>query len=431
MTLKVMIIGSGGREHCIAWKVKQNKDVDRIFCVPGNGGMSEIGECVTLSSFDDMLAFAKEQEIELVLVGPEAPLAQGIVDFFRESGIKIVGPTQKAAMLESSKVFAKNFMKKYSIPTAPFRVFDNYQQAIEYFQYLHNYPAVIKADGLASGKGVSIVNDFGEAKNTLWELMIQKKFGDAGTRVVVEDFLEGEEVTVMAVYDGKTYLRLPISQDHKKVGEGETGPNTGGMGAYSPVPSVEETLLQQIEREIFQPLVEGIQKEKLDYRGIIYAGLLIDARKRPFVLEFNVRLGDPETQVVLPRIANDWIEIQTAIIDQKLHHLKIKEDERAALCVVLASKGYPGNYETGKIISGLEAFQNLPEDDVLVFHAGTTKKESIFLTSGGRVLNVCGRGKTMEEAALKAYQAVKKIHFEDMYYRKDIGWRALRKTASQ
>jgi len=424
--LKVMIIGSGGREHCIAWKVKQNKEVDRIFCVPGNGGMSEIGECVALSSFKDMLSFAKEKEIDLVLVGPEAPLAQGIVDLFRENGINIVGPTQKAAMLESSKAFAKNFMEKYSIPTAPFRIFDSYQQATEYLQATHNYPIVIKADGLAAGKGVSIVNDFAEAKNALWELMVQKKFGEAGKRVVIEDFLKGEEITVMAVYDGKTYLRLPVSQDHKKVGEGETGPNTGGMGSYSPVPSAEETLLQRIDREIFQPLVEGIQKEKLDYRGIIYAGLLIDSQKRPFVLEFNVRLGDPETQVVLPRIVNDWVEIQTAIIDQKLHSLKIKEDERAALCVVLASKGYPGNYETGKIISGLEAFQNLPEDEVLVFHAGTKKQDNLFLTSGGRVLNVCSRDKTLEKAAAKAYQAVKKIHFEDMYYRKDIGWRAFK-----
>lgn len=423
--LKVMVVGSGGREHCLAWKISHSKLVDKIYCAPGNGGMSEIGECVPWKSLSDLVSFAQEEKINLTLVGPEAPLSQGIVDLFEAHSLPIIGPDQRGALLESSKIFAKNFMKKYQIPTSSFETFDDYEEAIDYLKRRDTYPLVIKADGLAGGKGVYIAYDVDEALDALRELMVDLKFGGAGERIVIEDFLEGEEATLMMLWDGKSYFLLPSSQDHKRVGEGDIGPNTGGMGAYSPAPVIDGIVLNKIEKEIVHPLLEGIKKEKLKYRGVIYLGIMVDKKKEPWVLEFNVRLGDPETQVVLPRVNNDWLEVNLAIWEGKLDKIKFSVNDSPMLGVVLASKGYPGNYEVGKKIFGLEKFPNRVDDEVLVFHAGTEKRADGFYTVGGRVLNVCARGKTLQEAKDKVYRAITEIHFENIYYRRDIGFRAI------
>lgn len=423
--MRVMIVGSGGREHCIAWKVAQSPEVQEIFCVPGNGGMELLGTCVPLTSLEAMVAFAEEKNVDLVLVGPEAPLAAGIVDCFCARRRAVIGPDRRGALLESSKVFAKEFMQRYSIPTAPFSVFDDPENALEALRRRQDFPVVIKADGLAGGKGVYIAQDFDEASFAVRELMVERKFGTSGERIVVEDFLEGEEATVMVLFDGRSYLFLPSSQDHKKVGEGDIGPNTGGMGAYSPAPIVNERVLRQIERDILVPLFEGMERENLYYRGILYLGLMIDRKGNPWILEFNVRLGDPETQVVLPRVRNDWLEVSFAIWEGKLHTVRLDIRDEVMLGVVLASQGYPGHFERGKRIEGLENFTNHPEDRVLLFHAGTLRRDNAWYTDGGRVLNVCAFGKDFEEAYHQAYEAVSRIHFEGMYYRRDIGFRVV------
>ncbi|MCX7730186.1 MAG: phosphoribosylamine--glycine ligase, partial [Candidatus Caldatribacterium sp.] len=312
--MRVMVVGSGGREHCIAWKIAQSPEVTEVFCVPGNGGMELVGTCVPLSSFTEMLDFVEEKNVDFVIVGPEAPLAAGIVDSFCARRRAIIGPDKRGALLESSKVFAKEFMRRYGIPTAPFSVFDNPREALEALRRRRDFPVVVKADGLASGKGVYVAQDFEEASFAVQELMVEKKFGSSGERIVVEDFLEGEEATVMVLFDGRSYLFLPSSQDHKKVGEGDIGPNTGGMGAYSPAPIVDDMVLQRIEKEILVPFLEGVERENLYYRGVLYLGLMIGKDKTPWVLEFNVRLGDPEAQVVLPRIENDWLEVCLSLI---------------------------------------------------------------------------------------------------------------------
>lgn len=425
--MRVMVVGSGGREHCIAWKIAQSPEVTEVFCVPGNGGMELVGTCVTLSSFEEMFAFVEEKDIDLVLVGPEAPLAAGIVDYFCARRRAIIGPDRRGALLESSKVFAKEFMRRYGIPTAPFAVFDDPKEALEALKRRKDFPVVVKADGLAAGKGVYIAQDFEEASFAIQELMVEKKFGASGERVVVEEFLEGEEATVMVLFDGRSYLFLPSSQDHKKIGEGDIGPNTGGMGAYSPAPIVDDVVLQRIEKEILVPFLEGTERENLYYRGILYLGLMIGKDKTPWVLEFNVRLGDPEAQVVLPRVENDWLEISLAIWEGRLHEIRLNVCEEPMLGVVLASQGYPGNFERGKRIEGLESFANTPGDSVLLFHAGTVRKGGEWYTDGGRVLNVCAFGKDLEEAYRRAYEAVSRIHFEGVYYRRDIGFRVLQR----
>ncbi|MBC7218123.1 MAG: phosphoribosylamine--glycine ligase [Candidatus Caldatribacterium sp.] len=424
--MRVLVVGSGGREHCIAWKVAQSPEVKEIFCVPGNGGMELLGKCISLSSLQEIVDFVEEKDIDLVLVGPEAPLAAGIVDCLCAKRRAVIGPDRRGALLESSKVFAKEFMKRYGIPTAPFSVFGEPGEALEALKRRRSFPVVVKADGLASGKGVYVAQDFDEASFAVRELMVEKKFGSSGERIVVEDFLEGEEATVMVLFDGQSYLFLPSSQDHKKVGEGDIGPNTGGMGAYSPAPVVDDAVLQRIEREILIPLFEGMERENLYYRGVLYLGLMIGKDKTPWVLEFNVRLGDPETQVVLPRIRNDWLEVNLAIWEGKLHRVKMEISEEAMLGVVLASQGYPGHFERGKRIKGIENFANRPEDRVLLFHSGTIRKGDEWYTDGGRVLTVCAFGKNLEEAHRRAYEAASSIHFEGMYYRRDIGFRVLK-----
>ncbi|MCX7667632.1 MAG: phosphoribosylamine--glycine ligase, partial [Atribacterota bacterium] len=324
-----------------------------------------------------------------------------------------------------SKVFAKRFMERYKIPTAPFHVFEQYEEAVAYFRRRSDYPAVLKVDGLAGGKGVYILNDLDEALDALFEVMVNEKFGDAGKKIVVEDFVQGEEATVMVLLDGKSYHFLPSSQDHKRVGEGDIGPNTGGMGAYSPAPLTTPPVWERIERRVVHPLLEGIQVERLFYRGVLYLGLMIDRKGEPYVLEFNVRLGDPEAQVVLPRVQNDWVDLSFALWRGELDTIKLQVDEREMLGVVLVSRGYPGHYEVGKKIEGLKEIEE--RKDIFLFHAGTEKREDGFYTAGGRVLNVCALGKNLEDAYHKAYEAVSEIRFEGMYYRKDIGFRALRR----
>jgi phosphoribosylamine--glycine ligase len=425
--MKVMLIGSGGREHCIAWKVMQNPEVKELYCVPGNGGMSSLGICYTLNTLQDMVQFAKEKEISLTLIGPEAPLAKGVVDLFKTEGLAIVGPNQNAARLESSKVYAKEFMKKYKIPTAQFEVFNRFDSVISYLKSGLNFPLVIKADGLAAGKGVFIVEDEEEARDVVVDLMVGKIFGDAGNQIIIEECLEGEEATIMFLLDGKSYCVLPSSQDHKRIGDSDVGPNTGGMGAYSPAPLITDQILKKIEISIIHPFIEGIQQEKLDYRGVVYLGLMITHHSEVHVLEFNVRLGDPETQVVLPRLKNDWLDLNMALYRSSLSEVKLEVDTQNLLGVVLTSRGYPGNYEIGKKINGLEDFPNEPQGKVLVFHAGTQRRDNQILTAGGRVLNVCAFGDTLKNAAYNAYLAVGKIGFENIYYRKDIGYRAFRR----
>jgi len=425
--MKVMLIGSGGREHCIAWKLKQNPEVKELYCVPGNGGMSSLGVCITLNTIPEMIQFAKEKGIDLTLVGPEAPLASGIVDLFKAEGLTIIGPNQKAARLESSKVYAKQFMKRFGIPTAQFEVFDRPDAAIAYLKAGLKFPLVIKADGLAAGKGVFIVEDEEEGEDVISELMVDKIFGNAGNQIIVEECLEGEEATIMFLFDGKSCCILPSSQDHKRVGDSDVGPNTGGMGAYSPAPLITNHILPKIEKSVIYPFIEGIQQENLDYRGIVYLGLMITHHSEINVLEFNVRLGDPETQVVLPRIKNDWLDLNWALGQGLLSEVKLEVYTQPLLGVVLTSRGYPGNFEIGKKIEGLEDFPNEPQGKVLVFHAGTQRKSNQIYTSGGRVLNVCAFGDTLKDAAYNAYLAVGKIYFENMYYRQDIGYRAFRR----
>ncbi len=416
--MKILVIGSGGREHALAWKLKQSPHAERIFCAPGNAGTSEIGENVAIpaNDFPALVRFAKENRIDLTVVGPDDPLAAGIVDRFTEEKLRTFGPTKSAARLEASKIFAKELMRANKIPTAEARAFSNSREALRYCEQA-NFPVVIKADGLALGKGVTIAADLATARSTIEEMMNRGRFGEAGRRIVIEEFLRGTECSLHALVDGKNYLLLESARDYKRALDGDQGPNTGGMGAFSPANNWNRALKSQFEMEIMQPLLRGLLREQVEFRGLLYPGLMITAAG-PRVLEFNCRFGDPETQALLPRLKSDLLPLLEATIDGNIEQCAIEWDPRPAVSVILASAGYPGKYETGKTISGLDDASRL--GDVHIFHAGTKRANSEIVTAGGRVLAVTALGETVEAARARAYAAVERIHFEGCHYRRDI-----------
>ncbi|MHB8810363.1 MAG: phosphoribosylamine--glycine ligase [Desulfobulbaceae bacterium] len=421
--MNVLVIGGGGREHALVWKLRQSPRVDKIFCAPGNAGISKLATCVPLKANDikGLTGFALAQKIDLTIVGPEEPLTLGIVDAFTRKGLRIFGPTAAAAELEGSKVFTKDFLKKYDIPSAGYRVFAKAAPAKKYLQTAA-MPCVIKADGLAAGKGVVICRNRAEAEEAVDLIMKDKAFGAAGNRLVIEEFLKGEEASFIAFADGTTVLPLPSSQDHKAIFAGDQGPNTGGMGAYSPAPVVTEALGRRVMDEVMLPTLRGMAAEGRPYKGMLYAGLMIDGDKLN-VLEFNCRFGDPECQPLLLRLQSDLVEVIEAAIDGKLHKIKLKIDPRPTVCVVMASEGYPGKYPVGKQISGLAKAARMK--DVVVFHAGTSLKERKIVTAGGRVLGVTAIGADIGAALENAYRAVAAISWPGCYFRPDIGHRAL------
>ncbi|MDD5129809.1 MAG: phosphoribosylamine--glycine ligase [Candidatus Omnitrophica bacterium] len=431
--MRILVIGSGGREHALAWKIKQSKLCDKLFCAPGNGGIEQIAECIDIKADDvaGLLDFARKEKIDLTVVGPEKALALGIVDEFTKAGLKIFGPNKKAANLEASKVFSKELMAKYNVPTAKFKIFDSPDAAKKYIEE-NGAPCVVKADGLAAGKGVVVAKTVDEAKTAVTSMMQDKIFGDAAKKIIIEDCLIGQEASILVITDSKAVLALASAQDHKRIFDDDRGANTGGMGAYSPAPIVTDLILKEVMDKIIFRTIDGLAKEGIDYRGVLYAGVML-TKDGPQALEFNVRFGDPETQAILPRLKSDLIEVMLAAGAGKLSKIGALEwDSRACVCVVCAAGGYPGNYAKGKVISGLEEAESIK--DVVVFHAGTElrtindvgqRQEREYLTSGGRVLGVTGLGATIKEAINKTYQAVDKIKFEGMQYRKDIGKKAV------
>jgi len=422
--MKVLVIGSGGREHTLVWKITQSPKVSKVYCAPGNAGISRLAQCVNIDadSIEKLVDFAKKEKIDLTVVGPELPLSRGIVNEFNKQGLRIFGPSKEATEIESSKVFSKFLLKKYNIPTANYEVFQNSEKALDYIQQ-QTFPLVIKADGLAAGKGVFIVKNLLEAKDALNTLMDEKQFGDAGRQVIIEEFLEGEEVSILAFCDGKTVIPMVSSQDHKKIFDNDQGPNTGGMGAYSPVPFYPDEVEKRVLEEILKPTIKGLQREGKEYKGVLYAGLIL-TKEGPKVLEFNARFGDPETQVILPRLKTDLVDILNAVIEGSLHKINIEWNNNCAVCVVVASGGYPGKYQKGKVISGLERLEKMK--NIIAFHAGTKLQDNQVITSGGRVLGITAWDETISKAKERAYMAVKEIYFEDMYYRKDIAAKAIK-----
>ncbi len=422
--MRILVIGSGGREHALVWKIAQSKLVDKVFCSPGNGGISQQAECIDIKAEDiaGLWEFARKEKIDLTVVGPEVVLSLGIVDEFQKAGLKIFGPNKSAANLEASKVFSKQLMAKYNVPTADFKVFDHPDAANKYIEKIGS-PCVVKADGLAAGKGVVVAKTVDEAKKAVESMMREKVFGPAGNKVIIEECLEGQEASILVITDSKEVIALASAQDHKRVFDYDQGPNTGGMGVYSPAPVVTADILKAVMEKIIYRTIDGLAKEGIDYRGVLYAGIML-TQDGPKALEFNVRFGDPETQAILPRLESDLVEVMLAASEGKLAKVKnLSWDSRACVCVVCASKGYPGNYEKDKEISGLAEAGQM--QDIVVFHAGTKKEGSKILTSGGRVLGVTGLGNTIKEALDHTYTAVKKINFPGMHYRKDIGKRAI------
>ncbi len=416
--MKILVIGGGGREHALVWKLKQSRHVTDLFCAPGNAGTAAIAENVPIAAHDlsALRRFARENKIDLTVVGPDDPLAAGVVDEFSAAGLRIFGPNKSAARLESSKIFAKEIMSANQIPTAAAQTFAESNAAKRYSETL-SFPIVIKADGLALGKGVIIANDAGEAAAAIEEMIEQRKFGEAGSRVVVEEFLRGWECSLHALVDGENYQTLATARDHKRAFDGNEGPNTGGMGAFSPAEDWDADLQKQFEEKIMAPLLRGLLKEGITFNGLLFPGLMITERGAQ-VLEFNCRFGDPETQAILPRLQTDLLELFEATIDGRLAEKEITWDERAAVTVVMASGGYPGKYETGKVIRGLAEAAALPS--VQIFHAGTKELKGEVVTAGGRVLAVTALGATRAEARTRAYEAVGRIDFEGCHYRRDI-----------
>ncbi len=418
--MDILVIGSGGREHAIVRKLRESPRVGRLYCAPGNGGIAQDAECCNVNAMDKegMLALAREKAVDLVFVAPDDPLGAGMVDYLEAGGFLCFGPNQKAAQIESSKVFSKGLMKKYGIPTAGYEVFGDPAKALDYIKSQGRYPAVIKADGLAVGKGVIIAQNEEEAAAALHSLMEDKIFGSSGDQVVVEEFLTGPEVSVLAFTDGKAMCPMVSSMDHKRAFDGDQGPNTGGMGTISPSPFYTEDVAKECMERIFLPTMEAMNQEGRPFKGCLYFGLMLTP-DGPKVIEYNCRFGDPETQVVLPRLKTDFAEIVEAVAKERLSELDIQWAEEAAACVILASGGYPGSYEKGKEIHGLD--EKGQAEGVTVYHAGTKAEAGKFLTSGGRVLGVTALGKDLNGALEKAYGAVEKIGFEGSFYRKDIG----------
>jgi phosphoribosylamine--glycine ligase len=419
--MKILVIGSGGREHALVWKISQSPLVDKIYCAPGNPGISDLAENVPIKAFqlNDLLNFALHNHIDLTVVGPEDPLVEGIVDRFTNKSVKIFGPDSKAAQLEGSKAFAKSLMRKHKIPTAEYEIFDSYSKARNFIENMKEFPTVLKADGLAAGKGVLICQSREEAFNGISMLMENKVFGTAGDQIVIEEFLDGEEVSIFVLSDGTNYHLLSSSQDHKKVFDGDTGKNTGGMGAYAPAPVVDRNYMKKIETSIIQPSLEAMTKENSPYKGLLYFGLILTTQG-PKVLEYNCRFGDPESEVVLPLLKSDLVPLLLATIDGSLNEYDIEIESGFAFDVVLASGGYPDAYKKGKVIYGL----NNLDKEILVFHAGTAKKNGSIITNGGRVLNIVGLSDSFQKARDLVYSNVEKISFDRMHYRKDIGYRA-------
>ena len=421
--MKILVIGGGGREHALVWKLKQSSGIDRIFCAPGNAGTARLAENVAISVSDlpALVRFAKENRVGLTVVGPDDPLAAGIVDLFLAEGLRIFGPSKAAARIESSKIFAKELMRKEGIPTARAGTFDRSDDAIRFCDELR-FPIVIKVDGLALGKGVVIAPNAESARSTIDDMMNQGRFGEAGRRVVVEEFLRGTECSLHALVDGKNYRLLESARDHKRALDGDVGPNTGGMGAFSPANNWSSKLQSQFEEEIMRPVLGGLLAEGLTFRGLLYPGLMI-TETGARVLEFNCRFGDPETQAILPRMKSDLLPVLEATIDGKIDNYSIEWEQRPAVTVVLASGGYPGKYETGKSISGLDEAAKL--DGLQIFHAGTRQLSGEIVTAGGRVLAVTALGSTIAEARSRAYGAVALIQFENCHYRRDIALTAV------
>ncbi len=417
--MKILVVGGGGREHAIIHKLSQNKNVEKIYCAPGNGGIAGLAECVNIKATDipAMVSFAKDNSIDMTVVAPDDPLALGMVDELNKNGLRAFGPAKNAAIIEGSKVFAKNLMKKYNIPTAKYETFDNSDAAIEYLK-TQEMPIVVKADGLALGKGVIIANTLEEAETAVHEIMDDKMFGNAGNNVVIEQFLTGQEVSVLAFTDGKTLVPMVSAQDHKRVYDNDQGPNTGGMGAFSPSRIYDEKTAKYCYDNIFIPTMNAMNSEGRTFKGVLYFGLII-TKDGVYVIEYNCRFGDPETQAVLPRLKTDLVDIFSAVIDEKLDSINIEWSKDAAACVVMASGGYPKKYESGYEITGITDAEKA--DNTTVFHAGTKITDGKLVTAGGRVLGVTAMGKTLDAAIKNAYAGVEKISFKDVHYRKDIG----------
>jgi len=422
--MKILVIGGGGREHALVWKIAQSPLVEKIWCAPGNPGIKALAECVAIAAddIDGLLAFAQKNKVDLTVVGPEVPLTMGICDKFRSTGLDIFGPSQAAAQIEGSKGFSKDLMARYNIPTAAYRSFTDRDAAIAYIRE-QGAPIVVKADGLAAGKGVIVAMDEATAIAAIDDIMVDSVFGEAGSSVVIEEFMEGEEASFFAFTDGKNILPLDSSQDHKRVFDQDEGPNTGGMGAYSPAPVVNAEINRQVIEKIVKPTIAGMAQDGCPYSGILYVGLMIkDGLAR--VVEFNARFGDPEAQPLLARMKSDIIPVLQACAREELQVAELEWHDKAAVCVVMASGGYPGSFEKGLPIAGLEAAAKI--DDLMVFHAGTTEKEGRVVNNGGRVLGVTGLGATVEAAIAKAYEGVKKISWDKVHYRSDIGQKALK-----
>lgn len=429
--MKVLVLGSGGREHCITWKISKSKDIEKIFCLPGNAGISEIAECVniplTTDNFLNIQKFIEKNNIDLTVVGPEAPLVDGIVDFLSLSGHLVFGPNKKGALIEGSKVFTKKLAIKYDIPTANANFFkkEEYKLAKLFIEGLdeNSFPYVIKADGLAAGKGVIICNNKKDLVTCMDDFFIKEKFGKSGDEIIIEEFLDGFEVSVLCLCDGKSLIPMDLAQDYKKIFDGDTGKNTGGMGSYSPVPFISEVLYKKILNKIIFPTYDALKKEGIVYKGILYGGIIV-SNGEPYLLEYNCRFGDPETQVILPRLKNDLLELLLKSINGELdNNIALEWEESRAVCIVIASNGYPESYSKGDIINGLDCLSN--RKNIFVFHAGTKKVNNNIVTDGGRVLNVVGLGNTFKEAREIAYGGIKMINFNGMQYRNDIALKVI------